>query len=245
MGALGPLQSGTDADSLWTRLAAFSLRRYKPNLLLVHLAELDDEEHQHGRKSPEASATLERTDARIGEILTAVKESGLETSTDVFIVSDHGFLPIEREIRPNVLLVEAGLLTADDQGLVTGGKVATVSNGGSFFIYWPDSQDLRRHVDMALKPLREQNVLWGVLDREAMHDLGGEPVVQIALEAAEGSSFSSGAAGELISKMTAPGGSSWLSALSERARSIFHRVGTENQVRGESSPHSDFEGPRN
>jgi predicted AlkP superfamily pyrophosphatase or phosphodiesterase len=206
MGALGLPQSRTDGDTLWTSLAAFLLRRYKPNLLLVHLSELDDEEHQHGPGSPEAAATLERSDARIGELLTAAKESGLETSTDVFIVSDHGFLPIEREIRPNVLLVKAGLLTADDQGLVTGGKVATVSNGGSFFIYWPDSKDLRRQVDTALKPLREQGVLWGILDREAMRDLGGEPGVQIALEAAEGSSFSSRAAGELISKMTTPGG---------------------------------------
>jgi predicted AlkP superfamily pyrophosphatase or phosphodiesterase len=206
IGALGPLQSGSDTDSVWTRLAAFLLRRYKPNLLLVHLSELDDEEHQHGPKSPEAATMLERADARIGEILTAVKDSGLETSTDIFIVSDHGFLPVEREIRPNVLLVEAGLLTADDQGLVTGGKVVTVSNGGSFFIYWPDSQDLRHQVDMALKPLREQGVVFGIFDRQAMHDLGGEPGVQIALEAPEGSSFSSRAAGELISKMKAPGG---------------------------------------
>ncbi len=49
-------------------------------------------------------------DELIGRLFAAVKDAGLEDSTNVLILSDHGFLPIEREIRPNVLLAEAGLL---------------------------------------------------------------------------------------------------------------------------------------
>jgi len=118
----------------------------------------------------------------------------------VFIVSDHGFLPVGAEIKPNVLLVKAGLLTADENGNVTGGRIATVADGGSFFIYWPPSQDLRAEVNEALKPLRDAGALWAVLGPAALSDLGSEPAAQMALEAPTGYAFSSGAAGDLISR---------------------------------------------
>ncbi len=204
--ALGPPQADADDDANRTRLAVYLLKKHKPDLLLVHLATLDEAEHQHGPQSHEAAAALERIDARIGDLLAAVKDAGLANVTDVFIVSDHGFLPIDREIRPNVLLVKAGLLTADDKGFVTGGKLATVSNGGSFFIYWPEARNLRGDIYAALRPLLDQGMLWAVIDRQALKDLGAEPAVGMALEAPEGASFGSRANGELVSRMRTSGG---------------------------------------
>jgi arylsulfatase A-like enzyme len=206
LGALGPPQPGADIDTEKTRLAVHLIKAHKPNLMLVHLDAVDEAEHQHGPQSAEAAAALERVDARVGEILTAVKEAGLEGSTDVFVVSDHGFLPVERQIRPNVLLVKAGLLTADDRGEVTGGKLATVDNGGSFFVYWPEGTDLKSEVVAALRPLLDQGLLWGVLDRQALRDLAAEPAAQMALEAAEGTAFASSARGELVGRLEMPGG---------------------------------------
>ena len=103
LGALGPPQSGADTDAQKARLAVYLIKTHKPNLLLVHLDAVDEAEHQHGPQSAEAASALERVDVRIGEILAAIKEAGLGDSTDVFVVSDHGFLPVERQIRPNVL----------------------------------------------------------------------------------------------------------------------------------------------
>ena len=133
-------------------------------------------------------------------MLAADQAAGLADSTDVFIVSDHGFLPVETEIKPNVLFVKAGLLTADERGNVTGGKNRHRFNDGSFFIYWPESEDLRPKVNEALKPLRDQGVLWAVLDRAALKELGADPAAQMALEAPTGYAFSSGAAGDLMAK---------------------------------------------
>ena len=206
LGALGPPQAGTDTDMQKTRLAVYLIKAHKPNLMLLHLDAVDEAGHQHGPLSAEAAAALERVDARIGEILATVKEAGLADSTDVFVVSDHGFLPVERQIRPNVLLAKAGLLTADDRGEVNGGKVATVSNGGSFFIYWPEGADLKSEVITALRPLVDQGLVWGVLDRPALRDLGAEPAAQMAIEAAEGTEFARGARGELVSRLETPGG---------------------------------------
>jgi predicted AlkP superfamily pyrophosphatase or phosphodiesterase len=197
---IGPPQPGQELDVTRTRLATFILKKHKPDLLLVHLVDLDEDEHGFGPDSPQAAATLEKIDGHIGELLAADQAAGLADSTDVFIVSDHGFLPVQTEIKPNVLFVKAGLLNADEKGNVTGGRIATVANDGSFFIYWPESEDLRSKVNEALKPLRDQGLLWAVLDRAALKELAAEPAAQMALEAPTGYAFRSGAAGGLLAK---------------------------------------------
>ena len=102
--------------------------------------------------------------------------------------------------------MKAGLLSADEDGNLTGGRIATVANDGSFFIYWPQSEDLRASVNDALKPLRDQGLLWAVLDRAALKDLGSDPAAQMALEAPEGYAFNGRAADRLISKMNRTAG---------------------------------------
>ena len=52
----------------------------------------------------------------------------------------------------------------------------------------------------ALKPLRDQGLLWAVLDRAALKELAAEPAAQMALEAPTRYAFSSGAAGDLLAK---------------------------------------------
>jgi predicted AlkP superfamily pyrophosphatase or phosphodiesterase len=197
---VGPPQ-GTSDDVTKVKLTAFVLKKYKPNLLMLHLSELDGAQHRNGPASPDAAAAVEKADERIGDLLAALKEAGLESSTDVFVVSDHGFFSVERMISPNILLAQAGLITLDDKGNVTGGKVFTMPDGGSFFISWPDSQDLRAEVEAALKPLRDQGVLYAELGRSALAELGAESAAQLALEAPSGAAFDGKASGEIIRKL--------------------------------------------
>ena len=203
---LGPPMPGEEGDTTRTKLAAFLIRKHKPNLLLLHLAALDETEHHYGPGSAEAVATLEKSDAHLAELLSAIRAAGIADSTDIFVVSDHGFLSVERQVNPNVLLAKAGLLQVDAGGNITGGKVATVANGGSFFIYWPESVDLRHEVDAVLAPLREQGVLWGELSQQATRDLGAEPAIRLALEAAPGVSFDDGAKGDVVRKLSSTAG---------------------------------------
>jgi predicted AlkP superfamily pyrophosphatase or phosphodiesterase len=205
LAALHP-QPGMDGDDIRAEVAAYVLKKYKPNLLLLHLNDLDHYEHESGPDSAEARMALEQIDFRIGKVLAAMKDAGLAGSTDVFIVSDHGFLSTEKSINPNVLLAKAGLLTLDDKGNVSSGKVYSLSNGGSFFIYWPEGQDLRAEVNAALKPLFDQGLLWATFDRAALAELGVEPAVQMALEPPAGYLFGSRATGDLAVTLKKPGG---------------------------------------
>jgi predicted AlkP superfamily pyrophosphatase or phosphodiesterase len=52
----------------------------------------------------------------------------------LLVVSDHGFVPYERQILPNVLLHREGLLTTVGSK-ITGGSVRALAQGGSCFIY--------------------------------------------------------------------------------------------------------------
>ena len=206
MTALHLPQPGMDADTIRTSVAAYLLKKYRPNLLLLHLDDLDHFEHQAGPDSDIARTTLEQLDGDVGEILAAVKEAGLSETTNVFILSDHGFLPIQKVISPNVLLAKAGLLTLDEKGHVTGGKVFTVATT-SFFIYWPQGQHLRGAVDAALKPLFEPGLVWAEFDRSALKDLGSDPGAQLALDPPSGTRFVGRATGDLVTTLKSPGGS--------------------------------------
>src|SRR5207253_2192307 len=57
----------------------------------------------------------------------------------LFVVSDHGFAPYEKFIRPNVALKELGLIEIDDKDKVTARKAWCVAQGGSAFIYVLDA----------------------------------------------------------------------------------------------------------
>src|SRR5215472_4132845 len=204
--ALGPPSPGSEDDENRVRVASYFLRRHRPNLTLVHLEGLDAVQHSSGPGSAPAVATLNREDFHIGELLDAVKTADLESVTDVFVVSDHGFLPVLRQIRPNVLLATAGLLTSDSRGNLTGGKIATVVNGGSFFIYWPEGTDFSAAVKAALKPLTDQGLAYTVFDQPSLQQMGADPEARLALEAPDGSEFTAGATGALVQSLTAPHG---------------------------------------
>jgi len=196
--AMGIPQRGSEDDANRTKAACYFLTRHQPNLILLHLEALDRAEHHFGPHSPEANSALERADAHIGEMLSAVKQAGLGMSTDVFVLSDHGFLPVDQEVQPNVLLAHAGLLTTDSEGKVTGGRIATVVNDGSFFIYWPQGSDLGAEVDSALKPLRDQGLVQALFDQEALHEMGADPEARLALEARAGVEYTAKASGPLV-----------------------------------------------
>ena len=91
-------------DSSAAQAAIYLLADQKPDLLLVHMAELDSEQRDTGALSIYARQTLENEDDLIGQIM-----SKLPPATIVALVSDHGFENSNRAVRPNVMLKRAGI----------------------------------------------------------------------------------------------------------------------------------------
>ena len=90
-----------------TLATMYIVGQLKPTLTLLHLVDLDSEQHERGPFTPEAKAMLEYTDELIGRILAATP-----SNVTVAIVSDHGFELTEKILNPYVLVSQAGLKNA-------------------------------------------------------------------------------------------------------------------------------------
>lgn len=66
------------------------ITRFKPELLFVHFPAVDEVGHQFGWGSPEQLAAIDRVDACLGRIESALEQAGLKESTFVIVTSDHG-----------------------------------------------------------------------------------------------------------------------------------------------------------
>ena len=80
-------------DRTRTQAVVYLLKTVRPDLILVHLVDLDSEQHDNGPFTREAAAMLEYTDELIGQMLAA-----LPKGQAVALVSDHGFERVDHEI---------------------------------------------------------------------------------------------------------------------------------------------------
>jgi predicted AlkP superfamily pyrophosphatase or phosphodiesterase len=104
-------------DRTRTQAVLYLLRQKQPDLILLHLVDLDSEEHDQGPFDANAKAILERTDELIGDMMAA-----LPADYDLVITSDHGFERLDRIANLRVLLAQAGV-TGDIRPM--GGIVVT------------------------------------------------------------------------------------------------------------------------
>ncbi len=121
-------------DHIWTLAAAHILRQHRPNLLMFHLLNLDSTQHRYGPRTPAAMDAMAYLDTQVATIVKTLEETGLAKSTSLFIVSDHGFKTVKRQIRPNAAFQKAGLLKTN-QNKVTKADAYSVPEGGTALVY--------------------------------------------------------------------------------------------------------------
>jgi predicted AlkP superfamily pyrophosphatase or phosphodiesterase len=186
-------------DAMVADVAAHVVHRHAPDLLLVHFLCVDSLQHLHGPRSPEAYWAMQYVDERIGRLLATLPAP---EETNVFVVSDHGFLPVTREIRPNVRLRQLGLLDVDADGRIVRAEARIVMNHGAAYAYVRDGAAQAgtvRAVAAELAKLPGVAAVWTAdqyaalgLPTPAEHRQVGD----VLIEAAEGSLFVDAAAGE-------------------------------------------------
>ena len=66
------------------------VRKFAPDLLLVHPANIDAVRHENGVFGSHLMPAIDALDRWLGMICEAAEEAGTLQDTDIFIVSDHG-----------------------------------------------------------------------------------------------------------------------------------------------------------
>ena len=189
-------------DAMVADVAAHVLRAHRPDLLLLHFLCADSHQHLYGPRSPEAYWAIEYIDALIGRVLGALPGDALDSDTVVAVVSDHGFLPVTREIRLNVHLRRLGLLDVDGEGRVTRSEARLVMNHGAGYVYLEGGGERERTARDLARALAGIEGVAGAWSAEAYHGLGlptpGENALagDIVLEAEPGAYFGDEARGE-------------------------------------------------
>jgi predicted AlkP superfamily pyrophosphatase or phosphodiesterase len=159
--AHGPLDPDHIDDDLRGAMATFLITTYQPDLLLVHLIDMDHQQHLHGPDSPQAFTALENIDRLIGLIRQAVKTSEPSDQVDFLVVSDHGFQPVEKLFNPNAILTSLGLSGTEDAPEKW--RIFAFDSGGSFGLVAHDPNDTEA-IALATKTFQHLAAagIWGI-----------------------------------------------------------------------------------
>jgi predicted AlkP superfamily pyrophosphatase or phosphodiesterase len=187
-----------DRDRFSTAAAAYIIEKHRPNLLLIHLVEVDGARHATGPESPEAFAALEGADGRIGELVKAVEAAGIARDTAFIVTGDHGFYRVHSAFQPNAVLRDAGLLETDDRGRIV--RWQAVAHRAAIRLKDPQDATLARRVETLFLDLANGRYqgLFRVVGREAIARLGGDPDALLIIEPIEGYTTAAGVSGGFL-----------------------------------------------
>jgi predicted AlkP superfamily pyrophosphatase or phosphodiesterase len=125
-------------DLVWTEAARHIIKTRKPNLLFLHLLNVDATHHAEGPRSAPGYTANAYADMCLARVLAAIDEAGIRDKTTVLVVADHGFTLTPKAIRPNVVLRQNGFLTAGPGGKIADAKAHVVPEGGIGLVYCTD-----------------------------------------------------------------------------------------------------------
>jgi len=199
----GAVTGGVMRDWMYCRMAAQALRKHQPNLVLVHLVEMDHVEHRHAPRSPEAYWCASFSDDRIRDLIEAIDRSPMAGRTTLVVCGDHGFFPTQRDIRPNVRLSQLGLVK------LAGNKVVEqsawcLSQGGGCGVYVLDIARRNEIIAQLRAELPKLEGVKAVFGPERLASIGQPTPTEdprapdMWLAAKENYSFSDGATGKEI-----------------------------------------------
>lgn len=150
---LGPFPSGHLQDDSWTTKALTDVlwKDGVPPLTILWLGEPDLTQHETSPGAPAALAAIRSSDKNLAAVLSALDDRKARKTTDVFVVSDHGFSTIRRSIDLRKILNEAGFkATTEFKAEPKQGDIMLAGNGGSvlFYVIGHDATVTRRLVEL-------------------------------------------------------------------------------------------------
>jgi arylsulfatase A-like enzyme len=149
---LGPFPSGHVQQDAWTTKAVtdFLLKDGVPTLSILWLGEPDLTQHESAPGAPAALTAIKSADENLAAVLSALDRQKARETTDLFVVSDHGFSTISRSIDLRKILNDAGFRAKTQfTDEPKAGDIMLAGNGGSvlFYVIGQDETLTRRLIE--------------------------------------------------------------------------------------------------
>ena len=143
-----------------------------------------------GINGPSGKAGTRDADSALGELLTALKQQGLDKTTDVFVTADHGFLTISHDSKTSPSAkdgqIAAGFLAADLASALNLPKidnnalgasadrpeVIVAGNGGADLVYLPQ-ENAKTLADSIVKFLTSQDYVAAIFVNDTLGKFPG------------------------------------------------------------------------
>ena len=137
LGPFPPFGQFAQGDKWTTKaLTDFLWKDGVPAFSLLWLGEPDLTQHGSAPGAQPAVAAIKSSDENLAAVLSALDRQGARETTDVFVVSDHGFSTIERSVDLRKILKDAGWNAKTEfSDEPKPGDIMLVGNGGSVLIY--------------------------------------------------------------------------------------------------------------
>ncbi|MBS5801330.1 MAG: alkaline phosphatase family protein, partial [Clostridiales bacterium] len=201
----GHLRQGTKQpylDDFVMAATKYTLLKYKPDLICVHLTDVDTHRHYTGYSSESSIQALYRHDKRLGEIIETLKEAHLYDSTHLVLLGDHDQLPVHSFIRLNQYLIEKGFIRCNKKGRILSYDAIAKSCDGSSYIYLKDKHNLElmKQIQSLLNDLQSlpPYPIEKCLSGEEASSMGADGSCAFMVEAKKGYYFIDDLSGELI-----------------------------------------------
>jgi predicted AlkP superfamily pyrophosphatase or phosphodiesterase len=180
------------------QIAAYVIKKSKPELMTIHVFSVDGAAHAEGRNGKRVQEAVADADAAVGIIVDALKAAGIFEQTVFLIGGDHGFYDVKKSILPNVWLKEAGLI----KDLKTGDWKAQFNTvGGSAYLYLKDPSDkATANKVIALLDAQPDSIrqYYRMISKKELDKGGYNPDVAFALTAEHDASFGNASTGNAV-----------------------------------------------
>jgi arylsulfatase A-like enzyme len=129
-----------DASVTWTQtvLRDYVLPELKPDVIINWFTEPDHMLHVNGAGSPQARASIRNDDAEIGLLLKRLETLGVASTTNIIVLSDHGFGHSSFGVNVTAEFIKAGLKAGPDSD-----DVVLASSGQTQLIHVKDRDRAR------------------------------------------------------------------------------------------------------
>jgi predicted AlkP superfamily pyrophosphatase or phosphodiesterase len=194
-----------ELDNFVLESAVHTIKKNKPNLMLIHFTDLDTQRHDYGYSSSEALEAINRHDKRLGDIINSLKEAGIYENSTIIALGDHSALNESKIININVLLREHNLISLDRNNKIKSWKAYLKTCDGSAYIYLKDKNDMatKNLVHKLLIELKSNpsNGIEAIYTSEEAEKLGADHNCTFMLEAKLGFYFLEDYSGPLIKEI--------------------------------------------